>query len=907
MFAQQTIALEAPTELELSEGFSDPMGFYDATPNFSWKLPVEQGSNSQSAYSIVLATDPKLLPENADVWKSEKVYKQQSVHIPYKGRALASRERLYWKVKYWNENNDSSNWSDTAHFELGLLNNSDWQAKWIGLPENGSIEKTEYKTPLFRPVYLRKEFTLNQTVTKARLYITSKGVFNARINGKKIGDDRMTPGWTPYKKRIETLTYDVTGNLQNAENAIGLVLAEGWYAGRLGTRERHWVNESPPEILCQLEIEFTDGSTKTVVTDDSWHATMNGPIRTSGIYDGETYDAAYKMPGWDCAGFDATNWQVVTESEIDQAVALVPKRHFTTKDMKVLPALSLTQQNPSTVIFDMGQNMVGVPRISVPMRKGETLRIRVSEVLDFNDRLYTKNYGTATSTDTYTTNENGVVNWQPQFTFHGYRYIEISGYDQSHLPDLSWVKGIVQHTSFEDTGNFVSSSKTLNQLQSNIVWGLRGNFLDIPTDCPQRSERLGWTGDAQVFTPTALFNSDLHAFWAAWLQSVREEQFENDGLPVVIPNVVGEFSQAGWSDAGVIIPWETYWRTGDIGILEENYDMMLRWLNYSATQVEDGISSMWTVGDWLQPYSRQEDERRGDTSNELISTAYYARSIELTQRTAAALGHDNKSQKLEHLHSTVCQAFEKRFFNKDGKHINGTETQTAYLLALGFGLLSTETHNKAAQQLIRSFEDADNHLRTGFLGTPLLAPTLDKIGRPDLAFDLLFKESYPSWFFSIGEGATTMWERWNGYTRKNGVVKRQGSLNHYAYGAIGEWMYERIAGIYPLEPGYKKIRIAPIVGGPLTSARGEYESPYGTIKSEWALKQDSFELFLTIPPNTSALVTFPPIIEGTILLNDAPTSIEPGTSFQIAPGDYHFQATLCPSPKHSATISKPSR
>lgn len=898
MFAQQTIALEAPIELELSEGFIDPIGFYDGSPNFSWKLPTGIESNSQSAYSIVLASDPKLLPDHADVWKSGKVDQPRSIHVPYDGRELASREKLYWKVKYWNENNESSPWSDTAHFELGLLQNDDWHAKWISLPDHGKNEQTPHETPLYRPVYLRKEFTSDNDLVQARLYITAKGLFEAHINGQRIGEDRMAPGWTPYQKRVETLTYDVTNNLRQGKNAIGLILAEGWHSGRFGPK-RTWGNEPPPEIICQLEIEYKDGTHKQILTDASWLATQEGPIRTSGIYDGERYDAHFEMPGWNQVGFSASDWTAVNEKPLEPTVLLQPKRHFTTRDKIELSPTSIAKPEPDTIVFDLGQNMVGVPRIAVPMKNGETLRIRVAEALNRDGTLYTRNLGSAKSIDYYTANQDGVVEWQPQFTFHGFRYVELTGYDTRKPPEFHWVKGIVQFTDFEDTGHFETSDVNINQLQSNILWGLRGNFLDIPTDCPQRAERLGWIGDAQVFAPTALFNSDLHAFWTAWLQSMREEQYEDGMIPVVIPNATGKFTETGWSDACTIIPWETYWRTGDKKVLEENYDMMLRWLAYSATHITDGISDQRTVGDWLQPYSQQKDKRRGDTDNQLISTAYYARSIELTQRTAETLGHLQKSAELKALHAQISKAFEKRFFDADGRHTGEFQAQTSYLLALGFNLLSPEIAEKAASHLIRAIEAADGHLRTGFLGTPLLAPTLDKIGRSDLAFDLLFKETYPSWLFSVGQGATTIWERWEGYTYLHGVIKSQGSLNHYAYGAIGEWMYERIAGIYPLEPGYKKIRIAPLVDGPLTSAHGTYESPYGLIESRWEKSNDSFELFVVVPPNSTALVVIPPSINGIVLLDGDLTESHPEVKeqtkasserhFHVGPGGFLFQ------------------
>ncbi|MBD5780069.1 glycoside hydrolase family 78 protein [Pelagicoccus sp. NFK12] len=878
----------APSELELSEGFSNPFGFYNASPSFSWQLPASADSASQTAYQIAVASSPELLPDQADLWNTGKTDSAQSLYIPYAGAELSSRDVAYWSVRYWSQKGEASPWSQIQTFELGLLSNDDWQAKWISFPEHGKGQRTEYDTPLYRPVHFRKDFSAKVEVAKARLYITAKGLFEAHINGQQVGEDRMAPGWTPYHTRVETITYDVTKNLTQGKNTIGLILAEGWYAGRFGPK-RTWGNEPPPEIIAQLEIEYADGSSDLVLTDSSWLTTIDGPIRTSGIYDGETYDANQEMPGWNQPGFAASNWTTPIEALIDSKIQLQPKRHFTTRDKIELTPISISKPEPDTIVFDMGQNMVGVPRIAIPMKKGQTLRTRVGEALNRDGTLYTRNLGSAKSINHYTANKDGIAEWQPQFTFHGFRYVEITGYDTENPPEFNWVKGIVQYTDFEDTGHFETSDLNINQLQSNIVWGLRGNFLDIPTDCPQRAERLGWTGDAQVFAPTAFYNSDLHAFWTAWLQSMCEEQYDDGQIPVVIPNATGKFTETGWSDACTIIPWETYWRTGDKKVLEENYDMMLRWLDYSATHVTDGISTQRTVGDWLQPYSQQKDKRRGDTDNSLISTAFYARSIELTQRTAAVLGHTEKSEELKTLHAQVAKAFQERFFDAEGRHTGDFQTQTVYLLALAFNLLDSEIAKKAAEHLISSLEAAEGHLRTGFLGTNLLAPTLDRIGRSDLAFDLLFKETYPSWLFSVSQGATTIWERWDGYTHLHGVNRSQGSLNHYAYGAIGEWMYERIAGIYPLDPGYKKIRISPLVGGPLTFARGKYDSPYGVIASYWEINDEELSLQVTIPSNTTAEVTLPAPYTNCIRLNGQviETSNHP---IRVEPGQYQFTA-----------------
>lgn len=846
-----------PQHLKINQGFVNPLGFYDATPNFSWQLSQGLNHESQTKYQLVVASRPNLLPDQPDLWDSKRVKSNQNTFVNYQGKTLSSRQKVYWQVRYWDNTNTVSDWSEIAYFELGLLFNKDWQAKWIEIDNQQPIKLNRFKTPIHIPQHLRTEFYSNKKLNKARLYITAKGVFEAFLNGKRIGDDVLTPGYTPYKKRIETLTYDVTKLINQGNNAFGIQLAEGWYAGRFGPK-RHWHKKLAltPKVMAQLELEFADGSKKTIGTDNTWRATQDGPVRTSGLYDGERYDANFELGHWTQAGYNAAHWKGVVATELEQDVLLQPKRHFTSKNKALLPALKVDKVGDKH-IFDLGQNMVGVARVKVPMLKGQTLKLRFAEGVNSDGSLYTQNLGSAHQLDFYTAKEDGVIDWQPQFTFHGFRYVEISGFDERATPTTSWVTGVVQYTDFDLNGTFTTSNPQLNQLQSNIEWGLKGNFLDIPTDCPQRSERLGWTGDALAFANTSLFIADSHAFWAAWMQSVREEQFENHGVPVVVPNEVGEIVQAGWSDAAVTIPWDVYWHTGDSEILSENYAMMTRWIKYHQSQLKDGISHMWTVGDWLQPYSNMPDSRRGETDNTLISTAFYARSLDLVARAAKVLGKDNDWQYYQSLFAQAKQDFQTHFFNSQGRLKVGPQTQTAYLLAIGFDLLDDKTTQKAVPHLLAQFEAAGGHLRTGFLGTPLIAPVLDKVGRTDIALDLVFKHSYPSWLYPVSQGATTMWERWDGFTYDKGYAKRAGSLNHYAYGAIGQWLYERLGGISPQTAGYKNIRIAPIVTEHLTFAQASYQSPYGLIRSKWQKHENEIVMDIEVPPNTKAHIEIP--------------------------------------------------
>ncbi len=849
-----------PYQLTVSEGLVNPIGFYDATPTFSWKLP--QGVKEQTAYAIVVASSPELLSNKSDLWESGKVKSDQSIYVNYKGKTLSSRQKVYWQVKFWDENDKASSWSEVAPFELGLLSQDDWKAKWISIPASELTEKDARKSLLFRPQYMRKETTINSEIISARLYVTAKGVYEAYINGQKVGTDVMSPGWTP-RHSLSTLTYDVTHLLHSGQNTLSAIVAEGWRSGRIDLRSTKKTLQHTPALLYQLEIETADGK-QIIISDNSWKVSNQGPIRTAKIYDGEFYDANYELGDWDKNGYDDKQWLTVSESVITDSIALLPKRYQGVKDVEELSVQSITEPVAGRPIFNFAQNNVGVPMVNVPMKKGDTLTIRFAEMLNLDGTMYTDNYRGALSTDYYVAAKDGVIEWRPKFTFHGYQYVELSGYAPEAKPSKEWVKAIVQHSDITKNGTFTSSHAKLNQLQSNITWGLRSNFFDVPTDCPQRDERLGWTGDAQVIAPTSVFNLNMYAFWAGYLQSVRQEQLPNGGIPNVIPNVLGEKCSSGWGDVSVVVPWELYFRTGDIGVLQENYEMMKGWISFYKSKVRDNnyIPKNSSFRDWLQPYSTPQTNprmtRRGDTPEDLVNMAYFARSVELTMRAAQVLGRTDDALELAELHAAIAKAFDEKFFDADGRATIKKQTQTSYLLAIAFKLVPESKEKLLMKHLKEVIKDCDNHLRTGFMGTPILPFVLDGAGETDLIYTILFQETYPSWFYSINNGATTMWERWDSYTKKDGFHKDgMNSFNHYSYGAIGQWLYERVAGIKPLAAGYKKILIAPMPGGPLTSAAASYDSPYGKISSSWTLKDNWFELSVVVPPNTCATMVLP--------------------------------------------------
>ncbi|GAA4814969.1 family 78 glycoside hydrolase catalytic domain [Litoribaculum gwangyangense] len=901
--------IQKPASLTISEGFKNPMGFYDDKPTFSWQLPLSDNIKSQNAYQIVVASSGELLPNNPDLWDSRKQETSQSTFVEYQGTELQSRQKAYWQVRYWNQDGHVSEWSDINFFELGLLNNSDWKAKWTGLDTSKDSIKGVRKFLMHRPQYLRKEFELSSEVASARLYITAKGVFDVHLNGNDVSDDVMPPGWTPYNHRIETLTYDVSGLLESGKNVLAVELASGWYSGRISRGNALYENFVSPKILCQLEITLKDGSKQIILSDETWKGTTNGPIRLANIYDGEVYDANLEMSNWSTTNYDDASWVNVETEAISDAVKLEPKRHNSVKNKTIVDDVEIVSVKDDTVIFNLQQNIVGVPKVKVPMRKGDTLKIRFSEMLLNDGTFYTKNYRSAHSTDYYIATKDGVIEYIPKFTFHGFQFLELSGYDKNANPQASWVQGLAQYSNFDQNGTFTSSHEKLNQLQSNITWGLRDNFFDIPTDCPQRDERLGWTGDAQVISPTAMFNYDMYAFWSAWLQSMRETQSEHENglVPFVIPDVLqNNNASSGWGDACVIIPWDLYHLTGDKNVLYENYEMGKKWVGYYQSKAKNFIPNMHSFADWLQPFPTKEGKEgnKGDTPRDLINTAYFGYSAHLISKIAGVLGKEEDEKKFKDLYKAVADAFENEFFDEHGKLKTEDETQTSYLLAIYFDLLKPETKKKAQQHLLATIKKADNHLGTGFLGTPILPKVLDDMGEIDLMYKILFKETYPSWFYSINNGATTMWERWNSYSQAEGYNPQpMNSLNHYAYGAIGQWMYERIAGLASLEPGYKKIKIAPIANTEfLTSASASVKSPYGEASSLWKIENNTFTLYVIIPPNTTAEIHIPNATQNNLLVNGNDfmetsnlkliSSNKNVVKLLAEPGTYNFQTKL---------------
>ena len=708
---------------------------------------------------------------------------------------------------------------------------------------------------------MRRAFRVDDRVRAARLYVTSLGLYEVYLNGQRVGDGLFTPGWTAYRHRLQYQTYDVTSLLRPGANVLGAMLGDGWYRGNLGFFGQRNLYGRRLALRAQLEIRYESGRTQRVASDTGWKTTA-GPVLASDIYDGETYDARRELSGWATAPYDDHQWAAVALLDPPSPPpALVASLSPPVRRVRELRPVDIRRAPSGETLFDLGQNFTGWARLTVRGPAGTTITLRFGEVLDRSGNLYTANLRGARQTDRYTLSGKSREVYEPHFTFHGFRYVAVAGLPGP--PDSATITGIAASSDLPQTGSLVTSDSLLNQLQRNIVWGQRSNFLDVPTDCPQRDERLGWTGDAQVFARTAAFNLDVDGFFAKWLADLAADQDPSGSVPWVIPNPLGGDSTrfagtAGWSDAAVIIPWTMYVTYGDRGLLERQYSSMRAWIDYARRRAGADLiwRPGWQFGDWLALHSDDPSYPGATTGTDLIATAFLAHSTDLVSRAATVLGRANEAASYRAVFQAMREAFNREFVSRTGRV--GENTQTAYALAIAFDLLPDSLVPAAAERLAHDVAAREHHLTTGFLGTPYLLHVLSATGHVELAFELLTQRTYPSWLYPITRGATTMWERWDGI-RPDSSFEDPGmnSFNHYAFGAVGDWMYQHIGGIDgdPTGPGYRRSHIAPRPGAGLTSASASLETVYGTLQSAWRLERERFVLELTVPANASAEAT----------------------------------------------------
>lgn len=862
---------------------SNPVGLDTKHPRFSWKLNAAAQNVRQSGYEIKI-TSGKL------AWTSGKQSSEQSHLVSYQGTDLQAMTRYTWQVRVWDAKGNYSEWSKPAFFETGMMGSA-WHAKWIEPERNFSSKES------LPPVMTRSDFSLEKKVKWARLYITARGLYRFYLNGKTVGEDLFTPGWTSYNNRLQYQVYDVTSLLQTGKNAAGAMLAEGWYRGTLGWGDNRNLYGNKLGLLATIRVSYTDGSSAEINTDGNWKATDKGPLRFSGIYDGETYDAGMEMKGWNTPGFADTGWWNVAVSS-NQTQSFVANEGEFVKRVEEIRPLKIFRTPKGELVADMGQNMVGWMRIRATGKRGDEVRISHAEVLDKDGNFYTENLRAAKLQLQYKLKGEGTETYEPMFTFMGFRYIRIEAYPGE--PTVDDLKGIVVHSAMQTTGEMETGHAGLNQLQHNIVWGQKGNFLDVPTDCPQRDERLGWTGDAQAFVRTASFNFNVASFFTKWLKDVAADQRPDGKIPFVIPDVLrGDFTSAGWGDVAVIAPMTMYDCYGDLQLLEAQYPSMKKYVEY--IRGVSGESMIWkngsVFGDWLYYHPGEFDHTTADghTDRDLIATAFFGYSTQLLARAAGILNKKEEQAYYNDLFNKIKNAFNREYVSASGRVYSGS--QTSYVLALMFDLLPEDKRSSAAAYLVKDIKNRNNHLSTGFLGTPYLCHVLSRFGYDSVAYDLLLQETYPSWLYPVKMGATTIWERWDGMKPdKSFQDKGMNSFNHYAYGAIGEWMYRRMAGIDndPASAGYKHFYLRPVPTARIDHSHAAYEGPYGKIVSDWKGEADGYSYHFQIPANSSATVILTHKNGAVLLLNNKPADVSSYQTegdkivMELGSGEYFF-------------------
>ena len=828
---------------------------YDSS-GFSWIIESDRTNVVQTMYQLQVSLHQDF---TSSFYDTGEISSCSSVCVPAVGLDLPSSETVYWRVKVWDNHDEDSGWSDPQVI-ITNPNQKEWKAKFI-TPE------TSEDASLAKGKLLRKEFDIDSEITRATVYATALGIYELHINGQRVGDALLTPGWTEYEERLLYQTWDVTALLKKGKNAVGAVLGSGWYKGDLaGWLGRRNIYGDRNAFFMQLDIRYENDKKQVEITNDNWKHS-DGPIIFSELYHGETYDAREEKHGWNTADYNDNSWTKAEVLDVDYK-KLAPQDGQLVKRQDILPVKEIIVTPEGETVLDFGQNLVGWVRFTVSGKKGDTVKLRHAEVLDHNGNFYTANMRDARNEILYMLKGDKNEVFEPHFTFQGFRYVSVDEWPGTINPED--FKAVVIHSDMNRVGEFECSHELLNKLHHNILWGLKGNFVDIPTDCPQRDERLGWTGDAQVFARTSTYLMDTRTFFIKWLRDLRISQKESGAVPHVVPDILsGKFTEddvnenvdsvSGWGDAAVICPWAMWLAYGDKKALGECYESMKAWVDFIRNRATDGLiwNTDFQLGDWVA-LDAKEGSYFGATATDLIATAYYAKSTEILAKTAEILGFYDDKVSYESLLKNIKDAYAKEFFSHTGRLVS--PTQTAHILSLAFDMTPEDYKKRTIQGLLKLIEDNDGHLTTGFLGTPYFCQVLADNGCLKNAYDLLLKEDYPSWLYQITKGATTVWEHWDGIKPDGSMWSdKMNSFNHYAYGSVGEFLYRVVAGIdTDLErTGYKHIVIKPQPGGGITHTRAKVLTPYGDASIKWDIKNSVFSLNAVIPHNSSATITMP--------------------------------------------------
>lgn len=811
-----------------------------ARPRLTWQTVSVEDGWLQAGAEIELSR-----PDGTN--RTASIPGRDSVMVDWPFQPLTPHDEVALRVRVDGQDGSRSPWSEPLAIRAGFLGPEEWRAPLIGLA--GAVPKT--------PLLLRRAFTLAHAPRRATLYSTSHGVHQAFINGSEVDDERLKPGWTSYQHRLLHETTDVTSLLQQGENVFGIAAAGGWWTERYGfVDSAREVYGSEVSVAAMLVMEFESGPSITLTTDDSWLGTHQGPLVSSGLYAGEAYDARRAMPGWASPGFDSAGWEKATVlPSLPTPVARVTPPVRATAE---LPPLEVLTTPSGKTLLDFGQNLVGHVRFNVTGPRGTTITLRHAEVLEEGE-LCLRTLRSAEATDRYTLAGDGIETWEPRFTFHGFRYVEVEGLPREIVPGD--FRAIVVGSDMERTGWFESSDPLLNRFHENVVWSMRGNFLAIPMDCPQRDERLGWTGDIQIFAPTASFLYDSFGFLSSWLTDLALEQEANDGVPpLVIPDALGEvMPAAAWGDASVVVPTVLHERYGDGAVLRQQYDSMRAWADVLIGLAGERhlVFDQFQFGDWLDPTAPPNRPEDAKTNPDLVASAYAIRTWTLLESAANELGLESDALKYGGQAARGRASFLDEFVSPNGRM--ASESPAAYALAICFGLYRDEAQQRAmGERLATLCREAGYRLTTGFVGTPLLCDALTLTGNEHVAFRLISQTECPSWLYPVTMGATTTWERWDSMLEDGSVNPGEmTSFNHYALGSVADWLHRTVAGLSPLEPGYRHFRMAPTPGDWLTNARAEFRSPYGLISCSWRMIEDRLEVSVQVPPNATCEVVLP--------------------------------------------------
>ncbi|WP_336208850.1 family 78 glycoside hydrolase catalytic domain [Nonomuraea sp. LPB2021202275-12-8] len=869
-----------------------PSGIGESRPRLSWTVTTDRPSWRQSAYEVEIRGDTG----STLAAVSHLVRSGESNLVPWPGEELGSGESRAVRVRVHGADGSVSGWSPWSPVETGLLSPDRWRAE-AAAPPPALLGEPDGPAPL-----LRRGFELRGAPVRARLYVTAHGLYEVEINGQVVGDEVLAPGWTSYHHRLRYRTHDVTSLLRPGANAIGATLADGWYRGRLGFaggRVRTYGTRTA--LIAQLEVTYADGTAETLTTDGSWRSAP-GPVTATGLYDGEKHDARLLPDGWSSPGFDESGWLPVDVLDHDPALLVAPDGPPVRRVETLAPVRTLTGPSGETIL-DFGQNISGRLRIRVHGPAGHTVSLRHAEVLE-DGALSLRPLRGADALDTYTLRGGGVEEWEPRFTIHGFRYAEVTGWPGELPPD--GVVAVVCHTDMRRTGWFSCSDPLLERLHDNVVWSMRGNFVDLPTDCPQRDERLGWTGDIQVFAPAASFLYDCAGTLASWLRDLAAEQAELGAVPHYVPWVQVLFPTvptAAWGDAAVLVPWTLYQRFGDLERLRTQYPSMKAWVDLIAALA--GEDHLWDegfqFGDWLDPAAPPDAPAKARTDPYLIATAYHAHTASILAQAAELLGHEADAGHYAGLAASVREAFRGEFVTASGRL--ASDSQTAYAVALRMDLLDAAQRERAGRRLVELVVQEDHRIGTGFVGTPLICDALASVGAHDTAYHLLSQRECPSWLYPVTMGATTIWERWDSLLPDGSVNPGDmTSFNHYALGAVADFLHRTVAGLAPAADGYRRLRVAPRPGGGLTHASAEHDTPYGRASVSWTRAAGLLTVTATVPPGTAAEVDLTGVPPGRATDGPGPEAVLPESGpptpirvasgpFEVGPGTHTF---TCP-------------